>query len=422
MFIYNEVEDFFMEINLIRIRTILNSKEKEIVEANDAFINTINDELVDDDLSLCEDSLHAAYDIYFIETGGSETKFLDYFNKGIKAPVILLSNGKNNSLPACLEIKTFCANNDVPAIILTGNEQRIALMIKTFSKAIIAKNMMEENNLALVGEPSDWLIASKISDEDAYRIFKIHLVHISMEEFAEEINKNELVKIPHLNEIKEKHPDDKVLEGALNIYSALKRLINKYDLKGLTVRCFDLLSIYKNTACLALALLNEEGITATCEGDVPSLLTMHALRALTGRSSFQANPSYINQENKTVLFAHCTVPLNMISDYELPTHFESDLGIGIQGELHPGDVTVCKLYVNKKGNLDNSVAFSGTIKENLSLKGYCRTQVNVEFSEYDLMNILSEDFGNHMILCYGDITNEFYSLLSLLNGASKKEE
>ena len=403
-----------MEINVIRLRTVLDGREDELIKNNDAFIDRINDELFSDDLMLVEDSLHAAFDIYFIETGGSENLFLKHF-ENIKAPVVLLSNGQNNSLPASLEIKTYCSLHDIPAVILTGDEKKIAGVLKPLARAIMAKDSLKDNNLGLVGEPSDWLISSQVSDEDAKNIFGVNLIHISMEEFKAEIDKKEMVKIPHISDLKAKYSDKSVLDGACYIYSALKRLIAKYDLKGLTVRCFDLLGIYKNTSCLALALLNEEGITATCEGDVPSMLTMHLVRALTGRSSFQANPSYFNQEKNTVLFAHCTLPINMTSDYELTTHFESGLGIGIKGTMHVGEVTVCKVFINQKHNLDNCVALQGNIKENLSLANYCRTQINVEFSQYDLMSILREDFGNHMIICYGDIVDDFYSLVSLLN-------
>ena len=410
-----------MEINVIRLRTVLDDRENEIIKANDAFIDAINDELIDDDLVLVEDSLHAGFDIYFIETGGSESKFVELFDQ-VKAPVVLLSNGKNNSLPASLEIKSYCALHEIPAVILTGDEKKIATILKPFARALLAKKSFENNNIGVVGEPSSWLIASQVSDEDVKEIFKMNLVHISMEEFQSEIDKHELVKIPHLKELKGKFKNEEVFDGALNIYSALKRLVTRYDLKGLTVRCFDLLGIYHNTACLALALLNEEGITAGCEGDVPALLTMHALRALTGRSSFQANPSYIDQDKNTVLFAHCTLPLNMTNDYTLTTHFESGLGIGIKGSLHLGEVSICKIFINQKHNLDNCLAINGTIKENLSLKGYCRTQINVELSEYDMVSILREDFGNHVIIVYGNIVDEFYTLITLLNFEANKSK
>ena len=63
--------------------------------------------------------------------------------------------------------------------------------------------------------------------------------------------------------------DESELKLALRIYSALKALVVKYKLDGLTVRCFDLLSTIHSTSCIALALLNNEGIIAACEGDVP---------------------------------------------------------------------------------------------------------------------------------------------------------
>ena len=401
-----------MEINVIGLRTVLDKNENEIIKEDNLFIDKINDELVDDDIYLQEDSLNSFIDIYFVETGGCETKFLEYFDN-IKFPVILLTNEKNNSLPACLEIKSYCALHDVPSIILSGSEHQIAEIIKPIVRSMSAKETIKGQKLGVIGEPSDWLIASKVSDEDVRDIFKIELVHISMDEFKNEIDKKEMVKIPHLSALKDKFKDENVLEGALYIYSALKRLINKYGLSGLTVRCFDLLSEYKNTACLALALLNEEGITAGCEGDVPSLLTMHLLRTLTGRSSFQANPSYINSENHTVLFAHCTLPLNMCNDYDLTTHFESGLGIGVKGSMPLGNVTICKIFINQKHNLDNCLVISGKIKENTNLKQYCRTQINVEIEDYDMVSLLRENYGNHVVIAYGDISDEFYALLSL---------
>ena len=189
-----------------------------------------------------------------------------------------------------------------------------------------------------------------------------------------------------------------VIKGALEIYSGLKRIINKYNLQGFTLRCFDLLEEYKNTSCLAFALLNEEGIIASCEGDVPALLTMVLVKAVTNSSSFMANPSRIDLKDSNVLFAHCTVPLNMCKKYELMTHFESGLGIGIRGELDLGKVTICKIAPNLKDFL----CVNGDIKENLTLNNYCRTQILVNMEREGLFDFIKEIFGNHVIISYGD--------------------
>ena len=82
-----------MEINIIRLRTVLDGRENEVIKNNNAFIDAINDELLDDDLMLVEDSLHAAYDLFFVETGGSEEQFIKYFDNTVPvAEIICLVN------------------------------------------------------------------------------------------------------------------------------------------------------------------------------------------------------------------------------------------------------------------------------------------------------------------------------------------
>lgn len=401
-----------MEINVLRLRTVLDDRENELIRENTNFLEEINNELIEDDLLLKEGVKDAAMTIVFVETGGCEASFVKIFPEIKDNLILLLSNGKNNSLPASFEIKTYCAMNETPAIIMTGNEKTCADYIRHFSRVYHAKKQLKNNNLAVIGEPSDWLIASKVDPSIIKEKFDINIINISMDELIEEIDKKEMVRIPHQDALRKKYKNAEILDGAFYIYSALKRLVKKYDLQGLTIRCFDLLGKYKNTACLALALLNEEGITSACEGDLPALLTMHMLYALTGRPSFQANPSKIDQNNKTVLFAHCTLPLNMVSKYELLTHFESNLGIGIKGEMPLGEVTICKLFIDNKKTLKNSVAISGTIRENLSLPGYCRTQINVELSDYDFVTLFKENFGNHLIITYASAVDDFYTLVS----------
>ena len=95
-----------MKINVIRLRSALHEHNKEMIRENDSFIDELNTELMNDDLILEEKAKDALFDLVFIESGGSEAEFVKTFDK-LEDPVILLSNGKNNSLPASLEIKTY---------------------------------------------------------------------------------------------------------------------------------------------------------------------------------------------------------------------------------------------------------------------------------------------------------------------------
>ena len=184
-------------------------------------------------------------------------------------------------------------------------------------------------------------------------------------------------------------------------------IIKKHDLAGITVRCFDLLGTYHNTSCLALALLNEQGYVATCEGDVPALLTMAFIREKFHQSSFQVNPSFINIDEKYGYFAHCTIPLDMCLAYEFDTHFESGLGIGIKGRLNLMKVTILKFG----SSLKKYEVFSGEIVENLHKENLCRTQIKVKFSE-DISSLVNAPCGNHLIVFKGDHKKKIIDLLS----------
>lgn len=411
-----------MKINIKRLRSALHEKQRDMIKANSQFLDELNTELMNDDILLEEDSKDAAFTIVFVESGGSETEFVKIFDE-LEDPIILLSNGKNNSLPASLEIKTYIYQHKKSALLLAGNEEQIADGIRNSAQVFYGINNCKDANLGVIGTPSDWLIASKVDYKVVKEKFGINLIDIPMKELEIEVNKKEIGDVPHLEQLYKKFKNKAVLEDALYFYSGLKRVIKRYDLKGFTLRCFDLLETYKNTACLAFSLLNEEGITAACEGDVPALLTMFMINALTGMPSFQSNPSMVNFKENTILFAHCTLPLNMTNSYTLTTHFESGIGIGVKGEMPLGKISILKLAPSLKS--EDSIAYNGTIKKNCSLPNYCRTQIEVEPEDGGMFSLFKDNFGNHIIITYGDCVGSFLTMLNILDSRyddKKKKE
>ena len=406
-----------MKINLIRLSNSLDPNAT-FKKEDDQFIEDLNNELFEEDIELVEND-NSLFSFVFIETGGSEQHFVK-IEKDLPRPIIMLSTCKNNSLPACFEIKTYLRNTyNEDSIILLGNEKELAASISEVSKLVSSRKFIEGASLGVIGKPSDWLIASKVNYEEVKNKYKINLVDISTQELKEEIDKGILDNIPKLDVINRLGKDNEYLSGALKIYSGIKRLIEKYNLKGFTIRCFDLIEEYKNTACLALSMLNDEGYIGTCEGDIPSMLTMFFVKAVSNKTSFQANPSKIDIKSGNVLFAHCTIPLNMVSDVTFMTHFESGLGIGIRGKLDEKDISIIKLTPK----LDHALFLEGKIVSNQTLSNYCRTQIEVKFSDEDgIFNFLREDFGNHVIIVYGNIIPEFLNLLHFYNQKGKVDE
>ncbi len=55
-----------------------------------------------------------------------------------------------------------------------------------------------------------------------------------------------------------------------------------------------------------------------------------------------ANPSMINARTNEIILAHCTIGIAQTEQFIIRNHFETESGIGIQGILPAGDVTIVK--------------------------------------------------------------------------------
>jgi len=345
------------------------------------------------------------FPLIFVKSGGAEGKFKQIFTQ-INRPYLLLSSRLHNSFAASLEIASFLKQKGKRVEIIHGDSDYIARRIKELRKIFQVKNKLVFSKLGVIGKPSDWLIASDVDYLKVKETLGISLIDIEMDELVKEIDQDHNFAHPKINDIKNKGFDGKSIEGALKIYSGFKAIVNKYKFDGITVRCFDLLEIYKNSGCLGVSLLNDEGIIAGCEGDIPALISMVILHYLTDEPVFMANPSSIDIDKNEIILAHCTLPLNMPDKFYLKTHFESGLGVGIRGVIEEGEATIFKL----SGDGKNYFVSGGEIIENLNKESLCRTQIRMKVDE-DIKYFLQNSIGNHHLICRGDnskLIREFF--------------
>ena len=386
-----------MKVNVFPLVSSLHSQDKinentknllgELMSAGDVEFNVTSiDDLYGGDLALI-----------LIQSGGSEGLFLENFSK-LKAPYYLLTYGNNNSLAASLEILSYLKDNNLDGEVLHGSNEYIVDRVKSLAKG------EAKYRLGVIGKPSDWLIASAVNYDSAKRLHGIDLVDVSIDEirtrYAESINDYNLSFDYDKDEI----------DKALRLHKVLEGVKTDYNLDGLTIRCFDLLGDLKTTACLSLAFLNKEGIVATCEGDIPTMVTMHILNKITGQRGFQANPSRIDATGGKMILAHCTLPLDMVEKFYLDTHFESGIGVAVKGYLKEEKVTIFKL----SRNLKDYFVTTGRILRNLEESNLCRTQIEVEV-DGGINYFLTRPYGNHHVVIYGDHKAEIDEYMSKLS-------
>ena len=405
-------------------------------------------------------------DVIYVRTGGTEAIFRKVFEGHEGARVRLLTSGQSNSLAASMEILSWLNQQGWDGEIIHGSVQEIASELLRYYPAgqsvasPLVKRFEDRRPLAgkrygVVGNPSDWLISSAVDYAKTRKVLGAELVDIPISELVSAVtvspegtasetfaslipptgtrypSESELSSVqrapagpsrsrghgrPRVSEAVPswlkalnvpkfgKSLTDKDFDGALRIYWALKGIVAKYRLDGLTLRCFDLLTAVRNTGCLALAMLNAEGIIAACEGDIPAMLSMAVMRARYGKTGFQANLSRIQDGN--FLFAHCTVPLDMVSDYCYDTHFESGIGVAIHGILPVGPARLFKISADLEHCIDERI----NIIDNTYGANLCRTQIVVRgwadreklLGKDALRNyFLREPLGNHHIIVTG---------------------
>ena len=337
-------------------------------------------------------------DLIYVRTGGAEGIFKSLLPEMLARGIsryYFLTSGKSNSLAASLEILSYLRQQGLGGEVLHGADAYVSERIRTLEAVSAARAALKGQRIGVVGAPSDWLIASQADPMAVLDRLGVRLVEVPMEELLTEIDKAPGSPAPPQQrmapEVRASFP------GAVRIYNALKVLVGRHQLNALTLRCFDLLTTVQNTGCLALARFNAEGLPASCEGDVPALLSMMIAHALTGVSGFQANPSRIDTGTGRIFFAHCTIPLNLVKEYQFDTHFESGIGVGIHGHFPEGPVTVFKV----SGKLDRYFAAEGELEANQYESNLCRTQVLVRLRPEDARYFLTDPIGNHHIIVPG---------------------
>ena len=336
-----------------------------------------------------------ALSVIYVRTGGTEGIFKRLLpqlrQQQAQTSFYLLTSGKSNSLAASMEILSYLQQNNIQGEIIHGSADYISRRLETLERVNEAKRKLCGARFGIIGQPSDWLISSAADPKAVKTKLGIDLVEVPIEELIEGVGKVTVGDMPD------------------RIYEALKAIVNRHHLQGFTLRCFDLLTAVRNTGCWALSKLNAEGIVAGCEGDVPAMLSMAITNALLGISGFQANPSQINPETGEILFAHCTIPLNMVERYELDTHFESGIGVGIRGYMKEGPVTIFKV----SGDLKRCFMAEGELVRNQAKPDLCRTQQIIQLSDAAQTSyFLTHPIGNHHIITPGNNRRLFEDFMS----------
>lgn len=343
--------------------------------------------------------------VIVVATGGTEAAVIERWRAACAAaprrPLVLVAHGDDNSLPAALEaLARIQQDGGHGRIVMAADGDQLATAVGD----LVAFDRLRAARIGVVGEPSDWLVASTVAASAIRERWGPTLVALSTDaliaagraaadEVAVALGRRWAAadrQVPPMAAAE--------IERAASIHGPLVAATGAAQLDAVTVRCFDLLGTTRTSGCIALAELNDAGGVAGCEGDLASTVAMLWARVLLGCTTWMANPARVDEATGDIVLAHCTVAPSLVEDYRLDTHFESGLGVGVAGRFRPQPVTLVRLGGR---DLDRAWIVDGEVVATGDACRLCRTQATVRVDRDDAGALLRRPLGNHLVLVPG---------------------
>jgi L-fucose isomerase-like protein len=350
--------------------------------------------------------------VMLVLTGGTERRILELLDhrQGHMPgePITLVAHPGQNSLPAALEALARVQQVGGRGRIVCFEEPDDPAGLVAVSDAVhdvTVWSYLHGARIGLLGDPSDWLVASSPGPKTVRRVWGPQVLPLAMEEIKRRYHAaGPAAGRPAAATIGDAATllvdvDHDVVSEAGRLYPALAATVRDHGLTAVTVRCFDLLRDLHTSGCLAVALLNDDGVIAGCEGDLVSAVAMMWTRQLTGATPWMANPAKVDGVTGRVLLAHCTIAPSLVNEFALRTHFESGIGVGIAGDIPAGEVTLVRIGGE---DMDRLWVAEGRVAQHAPLEGVCRTQMHVTLHRPALAaELLERPLGNHIVAVPG---------------------
>ena len=261
--------------------------------------------------------------------------------------------------------------------------------------------------------------------ENLRRIFGLEMVRYDPEEiykYYENVSPEEAEKVADewIRNADRVDASRQAIVNAARLYLALKKLIEDAGCDAVGIECCPVLASGKMPAfpCMAFSKLNDEGITAACEADMDSAVTLLLGRYIAGRPGMMGNYCLDVPHNR-VTYLHCTSPTKLYG-YDKPPlkHY-----ITKHGEAHfvgaspvvkfPSgeDVTTVKVSVLHGKICIRYGKTLGLVEDEKA----CRDKLLVETNAAKILEKHDQNvFGWHKVSFLGDLRQEFKAAARLL--------
>lgn len=404
-------------VNLIKYPKLLSSFEE--VEKAISFVNEKKLDVII--INLCS-WLQAGIPLRFIRETGQALKIVWSF--GDRTEVLPLT--------ALLEATSSLTKFKNKFIHLVGNQKnpKTIKRLKSILNVALTIKHLKTLKLGFIGYNCPGMVDATPDELAFRRCTGAELVHLDLFEVFSEFKNvtdeecNSIVEQLKKNVGKIEIPNIHLI-SSVKLYIVLRKIVNKYDLSAITIRCWPELKGNTEginaTPCYALSRLTSEGILGICESDIASSVTMFILKSLSNNFPVVLDYNTVDIEKNNFTFWHCGAhaielaeKLSSIS-VKYPSEGglqETKAGMALEFSIKKGEATFAKItrefdkmLVSKAQFVTPSNKFRGGIGE-----------ANWESDVNNFLDkVITEGFEHHICAVHGDFLYELNLICDLLN-------
>lgn len=357
------------------------------------------------------------YRMALIASTHSEVLMTKYFDI-LPYPIHLLCDGRDGSLSAAIEITAWVKSKGLRVHLIHGRVEHMVKLIIDHHAAFAAQREIRGKRVGVMGFAPPWAIASDVDYLVSRQRVGIEFVEIRPQllvEAYESINDKDVIPgtarlAINAESCREGMPHDIGL--GIKLYLAFKKVITEMELDAVTFQSEPLMKRFSLTGSVAASLLNDNGIPATADGDLQTIVSVLVARILTDRPSFKANISFVDEQENTIIVSSSSIATCMPEKFALKPSPRSDRGVTIKGSMLEGqEVTIMRMGAPC---LDEFFVSRGVITRNTDIEGIGHTQFEIKM-EHSVRYFLKQPLGNHHVVIVGNhekVIREFMLLYS----------
>lgn len=368
---------------------------------------------VDNTASIPEDE----YRMALIASTHSEVLMTKYFDT-LPYPIHLLCDGHDGSLSAAIEITAWVKSKGLRVHLIHGTVEHMVKLIIDHHAAFAAQREIKGKRIGVMGFAPPWAIASDVDYLMSRQRVGLEFVEIRPEiliKTYESIDDRDVIPgtarlAINAESCREGMPHDIGL--GIKLYLAFKKVIAEHKLDAVTFQSEPLMKRFGLTGSVAASLLNDNGIPATADGDLQTIVSVLVARILTDRPSFKANITFVDEQENTIIVSSSSIATCMPEKFELKPSPRSEKGVTIKGRMPEGrEVTIMRM-----GGpcLDEYFVSHGIILRNTDIEGIGHTQFEIKMDR-SVRYFLKQPLGNHHVVILGNhekVIREFMLLYS----------